>query len=43
MRRLDSSILRELLGSDGHSHLLSGPVIGMELIGKDVVQNWLIM
>jgi hypothetical protein len=39
MRRLDSQILRELLGSDGSNsnHLTSGPVIGMELIGKDVI------
>lgn len=43
MRRLDNSIIKELLGSDRDSHLLSGPVVGMELIGKDVVQNWLIM
>ncbi len=39
MRRLDSQILRELLSSDGSNsnHLTSGPVIGMELIGKDVI------
>jgi hypothetical protein len=29
--------MKELMGSEGNSHLLSGPVIGMELVGKDVI------
>ncbi len=45
MRKLDSSTLRELLKTDDSniSHISSGNVVGMELIGKDVIQNWLIL
>ena len=43
LRRLDANLQKELMGQEGNGNFESGSVIGIELIGKDVVQNWLIM
>ena len=37
MRRLDSRISEELNGGKFDPHLITGPVIGIEVIGKDVI------